>query len=119
MSDILEYSHVALPRKRFAEDLLDELHETCSNSVAHEGDHIVIKHLYIERRMIPLNIAVQGADDVMLEHLMRGYGQAIEELAGANIFPGDLLLKNFGVTGQGKGRIVFYDYDEICYLNRV
>jgi isocitrate dehydrogenase kinase/phosphatase len=116
MSDILEYSHVALPYDRFAKDLLDELHETCSNSISHEGDHVVIKHLYIERRMIPLNIAVQGANDATVEHLMRGYGQAIKELAGANIFPGDLLLKNFGVTGDGKGRIIFYDYDEICYL---
>jgi isocitrate dehydrogenase kinase/phosphatase len=116
MSDILEYSHVALPYDRFANDLLDELHETCSNSISHEGDHIVIKHLYIERRMIPLNMAIQSADDAMVDHLMRGYGQAIKELAGANIFPGDLLLKNFGVTGQGKGRVVFYDYDEICYL---
>ena len=116
MSDILEYSHVALPRDRFADDLLDELHETCNNSVSHEGGQVVIKHLYIERRMIPLNIAVNGANDAMIDHLMRGYGQAIKELAGANIFPGDLLLKNFGVTGQGKGRIVFYDYDEICYL---
>jgi isocitrate dehydrogenase kinase/phosphatase len=116
MSDILEYSHVALPYHRFAIDLLDELHETCSNSISHEGDHIVVKHVYIERRMIPLNIAIQGADDALVDHLMRGYGQAIKELAGANIFPGDLLLKNFGVTGQGKGRIVFYDYDEICYL---
>jgi isocitrate dehydrogenase kinase/phosphatase len=116
MSDILEYSHVALPHHRFANDLLDELHETCSNSISHEGGHIVIKHVYIERRMIPLNIAIQGADDALVEHLMRGYGQAIKELAGANIFPGDLLLKNFGVTGLGKGRIVFYDYDEICYL---
>jgi isocitrate dehydrogenase kinase/phosphatase len=116
MSDILEYSHVALPRKRFAQDLLDELHTTCANSISEEGEHIVIKHLYIERRMTPLNIAVLRADAKYLERLMRGYGQAIKELAGANIFPGDLLLKNFGVTGQGQGRVVFYDYDEICYL---
>ena len=66
--------------------------------------------------MTPLNIAVAEADDSYLLRLMRGYGQAIKELAAANIFPGDLLLKNFGVTGQGQGRIVFYDYDEICYL---
>ncbi|MCZ6578452.1 MAG: bifunctional isocitrate dehydrogenase kinase/phosphatase [Gammaproteobacteria bacterium] len=117
MSDILEYSHVALPGNRFAQDLLDELHETCANSISEEGEHIVIKHLYIERRMIPLNIAVLRADDKYLDRLMRGYGEAIKELAGANIFPGDLLLKNFGVTGQGQGRIVFYDYDEICYLS--
>ncbi|MCZ6797457.1 MAG: bifunctional isocitrate dehydrogenase kinase/phosphatase, partial [Gammaproteobacteria bacterium] len=108
--------HVALPGDRFAQDLLNELYETCANSISEEGEHIVIKHLYIERRMIPLNIAVLRADDKYLDRLMRGYGEAIKELAGANIFPGDLLLKNFGVTGQGQGRIVFYDYDEICYL---
>ncbi|MFV2033015.1 MAG: bifunctional isocitrate dehydrogenase kinase/phosphatase [Gammaproteobacteria bacterium] len=116
LSDILEYSHVALPRKRFAQDLLDELYETCASSISEEGGHIVIRHLYIERRMTPLNLAVLRADDKYLDRLMRGYGQAIKEMAGANIFPGDLLLKNFGVTGQGQGRVVFYDYDEICYL---
>ena len=116
MSDTLEYSHVALPVKRFSQELLEELYDTCTNSVSEEGEHIVIKHLYIERRMTPLNIAVLRADDKQLDRLMRGYGDAIKELAGANIFPGDLLLKNFGLTGQGLGRVVFYDYDEICYL---
>ena len=117
MSDVLEYSHVALPRARFAEDLLEELYETCADSVSEEGNQIVIKHLYIERRMAPLNIAVQQADDQYLARLMKGYGEAIKELAAADIFPGDLLMKNFGVTGQGQGRVVFYDYDEICYLS--
>ena len=116
MSDVLEYSHVALPRARFAGDLLEELYETCADSVSEEGNQIVIKHLYIERRMTPLNLAAQRADDHYLGHLMKGYGDAIKELAAANIFPGDLLMKNFGVTGQGQGRVVFYDYDEICYL---
>jgi len=116
MSDTLEYSHVALPRKRFSAELLEELYATCENSIAEEGEHIVIEHLYIERRMTPLNIAVVRADDKTLDRLMRSYGQAIKELAAANIFPGDLLLKNFGLTGQGQGRVVFYDYDEICYL---
>ena len=117
MSDILEYSHVALPRNRFSEDLLEELYDTCANSVSQEADQIIFKHIYIERRMTPLNLAVQQADDAYLGRLMRGYGEAIKELAAANIFPGDLLLKNFGVTGQGQGRVVFYDYDEICYLS--
>ena len=116
MADTLEYSHVALPRKRFSTDLLEELYTTCENSIAEEGEHIVIEHLYIERRMTPLNLAVVRADDKTLDRLMRSYGQAIKELAAANIFPGDLLLKNFGLTGQGQGRVVFYDYDEICYL---
>ncbi len=116
MSDVLEYSHVALPLARFSDDLLEELHETCSDSVSMEDNQIIIKHLYIERRMTPLNLAVQQASDQYLARLMKGYGDAIKELAAANIFPGDLLLKNFGVTGQGQGRVVFYDYDEICYL---
>lgn len=116
LSDTLEYSHVALPRNRFDDELLDELYDTCGNSISEEGDYIVIKHLYIERRMTPLNIAIVRADEQTLDRLMQGYGQAIKELAGANIFPGDLLLKNFGITGQGQGRVVFYDYDEICYL---
>ena len=116
MSDVLEYSHVALPRARFSEELLEELYETCANSISEEGDQVVIKHMYIERRMTPLNMAVAEADDKYLDRLMKGYGEAIKELAAANIFCGDLLMKNFGVTGQGQGRIVFYDYDEICYL---
>ena len=116
MSDTLEYSHVAFPRKRFSEDLLEDLNTTCENSIAAEGEYIIIEHLYIERRMTPLNIAVLRADDKSLDHLMRSYGKAIKELAAANIFPGDLLPKNFGLTGQGLGRVVFYDYDEICYL---
>jgi isocitrate dehydrogenase kinase/phosphatase len=116
MSDVLEYSHVALPRARFGEDLLEELYQTCADSISEVGNQIVIKHLYIERRMTPLNLAVQQADDQFLARLMKGYGEAIKELAAANIFPGDLLLKNFGITGQGQGRVVFYDYDEICYL---
>ena len=117
MSDTLEYSYVALPRIRFSAELLEELQETCERSISEEGDYIIVKHLYIERRMTPLNIAIKRADDRTLDRLMRSYGQAIKELAGANIFPGDLLPKNFGVTGQGQGRIVFYDYDEICYLS--
>ena len=35
-------------------------------------------------------------------------------MARSNIFPGDMLLKNFGVTRHG--RVVFYDYDELCLL---
>lgn len=117
LSDTLEYSYVALPKNRFSAELIEELLESCERSISESGDYIVIKHLYIERRMTPLNIAIKRADDITLDRLMRGYGQAVKEMAGANIFPGDLLLKNFGVTGQGQGRIVFYDYDEICYLS--
>ena len=79
-----------------------------------EGEQIIIKHLYIERRMTPLNVYIKSASDEQLRHIIGEYGDAIKELAAADIFPGDLFLKNFGVTRQR--RVVFYDYDELCYL---
>src|SRR5437660_11832484 len=79
-----------------------------------DNDHLVIKHLYIERRVTPLNLSLERADDAQRAHAMREYGTALRELAAVNIFAGDLLFKNFGVTRFG--RVVFYDYDEIEYL---
>ncbi|MCG6886879.1 MAG: bifunctional isocitrate dehydrogenase kinase/phosphatase, partial [Proteobacteria bacterium] len=114
MADMLEYSYVALPRERFDDALFQVLLDTCASSIELDGDQVVIKHVYIERRMIPLNMDISDADDDRLEALIKGYGEAIKELAAANIFPGDMLFKNFGVTPLG--RVVFYDYDEVRYL---
>ena len=114
MADMLEYSDVSLPKSRFSATLLQELLESCASSIEFDADQLVLKHVYIEHRMVPLNMDMERADDARLEKLMLGYGEAIKELAAANIFPGDLLFKNFGVTPLG--RLVFYDYDEVCYL---
>jgi len=114
MADTLEYSDVAFPKKRFTAELLQELRTLAPSAIEEEGDAIVIKHMYIERRMVPLNIFLDKADAAQREHAMEEYGQAIKQLAAANIFAGDLLFKNFGVTRYG--RVVFYDYDEIDYL---
>jgi isocitrate dehydrogenase kinase/phosphatase len=118
MADTLEYSNVAFPRSRFSEELLTELKQVAPSIVEEEGDQIIIKHLYIERRMVPLNIwlgnAEKRGDEAALEHCLIEYGNAIKEMVGVNIFPGDMLYKNFGVTRHG--RVVFYDYDEIEYI---
>jgi isocitrate dehydrogenase kinase/phosphatase len=118
MSDTLEYSNVAFPRARFSVDLLAELKEVAPSIVEEEGDEIIIKHLYIERRMVPLNIwlheAERRGDHAAVEHGIVEYGNAIRDLVRVNIFPGDMLYKNFGVTRHG--RVVFYDYDEIEYI---
>jgi isocitrate dehydrogenase kinase/phosphatase len=114
MADTLEYSNVAFPRGRFEDELIDELKHFCGSLIEEDGDDLVIRHLYIERRMVPLNIYLQDATREQIERAVIEYGNAIKDLVAANIFPGDMLFKNFGVTRNGK--IVFYDYDEIEYL---
>jgi isocitrate dehydrogenase kinase/phosphatase len=114
MTDVLEYSDVAFPRARFSDELIAELTAVAPSVVEFDGDRVLVKHLYIERRMKPLNLFLERADDAQRAHAMREYGDALKELARVNIFAGDLLFKNFGVTRFG--RVVFYDYDEIEYL---
>jgi isocitrate dehydrogenase kinase/phosphatase len=114
MADTLEYSNVAFPRHRFEEELVAELRHFCPSLLEEDGDQLVIKHVYIERRMIPLNIYLQEAGPEQVAAAVVEYGNAIKDLVAANIFPGDMLWKNFGVTRHGK--VVFYDYDEIEYL---
>jgi isocitrate dehydrogenase kinase/phosphatase len=118
MADMQEYSQVSLPLSRFTPELLADLQQTCGSSIKIQGKNVMINHVYIERRMLPLNLelelAEKAGDDERIEQLILSYGNAIKELSGANIFPGDLLFKNFGVTRLN--RVVFYDYDEIVYL---
>src|SRR5439155_16809671 len=114
MADTLEYSNVAFPRMRFEDELVAELKEFCASLVEEDGNDLVLRHVYIERRMIPLNIYLQDATREQIERVVVEYGNAIKDLVAANIFPGDMLWKNFGVTRNGK--VVFYDYDEIEYL---
>ncbi|WP_394847011.1 bifunctional isocitrate dehydrogenase kinase/phosphatase [Pendulispora brunnea] len=114
MTDALEFTHVAFPRERFSVEVLEEMERVAPSNVTIEGDRIVLKHIYVERRLVPLDMYIQDANDDELRDVIREYGEAVKDLARANIFPGDLLTKNFGVTRYG--RVVFYDYDEICYL---
>jgi isocitrate dehydrogenase kinase/phosphatase len=121
MADTLEYSLVALPLDRFDPALVEELKRECGSLVEIDGNQLVIGHAYIERRMQPLNLYVEqlkrDGDEPRLRAALREYGDAIKELAGAGIFPGDMLLKNFGVTRHE--RVVFYDYDEIQPMEEV
>ncbi len=114
MADTLEYSDVAFPRARFTPELIAELVAVAPSLIEEDGDMIVVKHLYIERRMTPLNLFLETATPAQREHAIRDYGDALKQLTAVNIFAGDLLFKNFGVTRFG--RVVFYDYDEIEYL---
>lgn len=114
MADTQEFTNLAFDRRRFSPELMAELEKEVPSLVEERGNALILKHVYVERRMTPLNLYVKTASDEQLHSVMDEYGNAIKQLAGANIFPGDMLLKNFGVTRHG--RVVFYDYDEICPL---
>jgi isocitrate dehydrogenase kinase/phosphatase len=132
MADTLEFSEVGFPRARFTDELIAEIEKFAPSQLEisdRDGDgtlEVILKHCYIERRMIPLNLYLQEAFDTLraqpgeptaqtqLTRAVVEYGNAIKDLVGANIFPGDMLWKNFGITRHGK--VVFYDYDEIEYI---
>lgn len=129
MADTQEYQLVAFPRERFSDELIAEIEKFAPSQLEisdRDGDgqmEVIIQHVYIERRMIPLNIYLQEAFDLgaeqpagqaQIERAVVEYGNAIKDLVAANIFPGDMLWKNFGVTRNSK--VVFYDYDEIEYI---
>jgi isocitrate dehydrogenase kinase/phosphatase len=126
MADTMEYSKVAFPLERFDEELMAEIQKFAPSQVElaplpDGGTELILQHVYIERRMIPLNIYLQEALDMgsergqaRMERAVIEYGNAIKDLVAANIFPGDMLWKNFGITRNGK--VVFYDYDEIEYI---
>ena len=110
--DAQEFRRLRFPRERFAPELLQELRCEAAGTVHEDGADLVFDHMYIERRMTPLNLYLRSAPAANAERAVLDYGQCIRDLAYTNIFPGDLLLKNFGVTRHG--RVIFYDYDELC-----
>jgi isocitrate dehydrogenase kinase/phosphatase len=114
MADTQDFDNLVFPLDRFSPALLEELQKVAASTIEIRGDKLVIKHLYTERYMTPLNIYLESASDDEIRSAMEEYGNCIKQLAAANIFPGDMPLKNFGVTRHA--RVVFYDYDEIAAL---
>tara|TARA_R110000744_G_scaffold166006_6_gene283095 strand:- start:4032 stop:5744 length:1713 start_codon:yes stop_codon:yes gene_type:complete len=115
MADTHEYVNFRLPRHRIEQALIDELLDCCANSIELTDEEVIIKHLYIERKMTPLNIFLeQQTNPALITSALNDLGLCIKQIAAAHIFAGDMLHKNFGITRGG--RVIFYDYDEICYL---
>ena len=116
MADTHEYMNFRFPRNRIDQELLQYLLDTCASSITLTDNELIISHLYIERKMTPLNLYLQQqTDPVKIRNVLNELGLCIKQIALANVFPGDMLHKNFGVTKTG--RVIFYDYDEICYMS--
>jgi isocitrate dehydrogenase kinase/phosphatase len=114
LAHTVEFKNLALPLARFAPELLEQLRELAPSSIEIDGDNLIVRHCYIERRLRPLNLYLPTATQEQIERAVRDYGDAIKELAIANVFCGDLIWRNFGLTRYD--RVIFYDYDEVEYL---
>ena len=115
LADAQEFEHLEFPRRCFPEDLLAYLLSAASRTVRVEGERVIVRHVYTERRVTPLNIFLRDAEPAAAREAVVEYGNAIKDLAAADIFTGDMLLKNFGVTRNE--RVICYDYDELCLLS--
>jgi len=114
MVDAQEFEYLTFRRERFSQELLEELQAVAAQTVTVTDEEVIIKHLYTERRLYPLDLYIKEMGFDKAKAAVIDYGRAIIDLAAANIFPGDLFIKNFGVTRHG--RVVFYDYDELTLL---
>ena len=115
LADAQEYEHLEFPRRCFPDELLEYLLRVAATTVRIEGERVIVRQLYTERRVTPLNLYLRDADEEAARDAVIDYGTAIKDLAAADIFTGDMLLKNFGVTRNG--RVICYDYDELCLLS--
>jgi isocitrate dehydrogenase kinase/phosphatase len=112
--DAQSFEHLEFDAGCFSPELLAELKHDAGSTVRFENEYIIVDHVYVERRVTPLDVFLKEAAESEARKIIIDWGYAIKDLAVSNIFPGDILLKNFGVTRHG--RVVFYDYDELCLL---
>jgi isocitrate dehydrogenase kinase/phosphatase len=115
--DVQPFEHLTFARDRFEPALLAELCAEAKGEIQIDGDRVIIRHLYTERRVTPLNVYLREAPEHQAREAVLDFGKALRDLGATNVFPGDMLLKNFGMTRSG--RVVFYDYDELCLLTEV
>jgi len=108
------FEYLKFDRCWFSDELLDELLREAADTVEVVQDEVILGHAYVERRVTPLDVFLPQVEASVAAAAVIDYGNAIKDLAVSNIFPGDMLLKNFGVTRHR--RVVFYDYDELCPL---
>ncbi|MDH3745455.1 MAG: bifunctional isocitrate dehydrogenase kinase/phosphatase [Acidobacteriota bacterium] len=113
--DYQVFENVKFPRQRFGEELLHELLDVAGKAVVLDGNDVVIHHMYVGRRVTPLDVFLPTAGAEEAEAAILDWGQTLKDLAAANIFAGDILLKNFGLTRHR--RVVFYDYDEVSLIS--
>jgi isocitrate dehydrogenase kinase/phosphatase len=116
--DTQEFENLRFRRERFTGDLLEELRVAAGEVVSIDDEHVVLRHLYVQRRVTPLPMYLaEQRDPEALRRTIIDFGYFLKELAATGIFPSDLFNTwNYGVTRRG--RVVLFDYDDVIPLER-
>ena len=113
MVDTQEFENMKFKRKRFSSKLLHEFKIAAKDTVTINDDYVIIKHLYLQRKVIPLPLYLEiERDPEVIREVIIDYGYFLQEIAAVGVFPADLFnIWNCGVTSRR--RIVLFDYDDI------
>ncbi len=119
MVDTQEFENLRFRKKRFSKELLNEFFHAAKENVRLEGEHVIINHLYVQRKVVPLPLfLLSEKDPEMIRKVILDFGYFFKDLAATGLFPSDLFNTwNYGVTQRA--RVVLFDYDDIQPLERI
>jgi isocitrate dehydrogenase kinase/phosphatase len=114
--DTQEFENLRFRIKRFSDELLSDCKKIATDAVIINNDYVVINHLYLQRKVIPLPIYFNKELNInLIRQVIIDFGYFIKDLAATGLFPADLFNTwNYGVS-EGN-RVVLYDYDDIIPL---
>jgi isocitrate dehydrogenase kinase/phosphatase len=119
MLDAWLYRNLDFSRGHFDEGVVQELLRSAPHSVRIEGDRIIFKHVYAQRRVRPLNTFFdETRDRAQRENVIDAFGSFIKDLAGMGLFVGDCYGLPFN-TGLTHGlNVALFDFDDLGPLFR-
>ena len=117
MLDNIIYYNLELDPAWFEADLLAELLRDDGESVSLRDDAVILKHLIVQRRVLPLPVFLQDATPEEAREVIVNLGHCIKNNAAANVFNKDLDARNYGVSRFQK--VYLFDYDALEPLTRV
>ena len=114
MLDAWLYRNLHFPREFFDEQVLRELVANAPSSVRLDGNTVVLKHVYAQRRVQPLSTFFdQVRDRASRERAIDALGAFIKDLAGMGFFMSDCygLPCNTGLTHASN--VALFDFDDL------
>lgn len=119
MLDAWMYRNLHFPRRLFEDNIARELLRSAPHSVLLDGDTLVLRHVYAQRRVRPLNTFFDEVRDGALRvRAVDALGTFIKDLAAMGFFMGDCYGLPFN-TGLTHGfNVALFDFDDLGPLER-